>query len=42
MVETPGPGLFWRDWLAQIQLKWGEIKTRMSTGALQHKVGQLL
>lgn len=42
LVETPGPALFWRDWLAQIQLKWGEIKARMATGAIRHKVGQWL
>ena len=27
MVETPGPALFGRDWLSEIRLNWGEIKT---------------
>ena len=27
VVETPGPALFGRDWLSEIRLDWGEIKT---------------
>ena len=45
VVETPGPALFWRDWLSKIQLKWGEIKalklSKTPEGVMQRKVDQL-
>ena len=29
VVETPGPALFGRDWLSQIQLNWSEINAML-------------
>ena len=46
VVETPGPALFGRDWLSQIQLNWGEIKalklSKTPQGVMQQKGDQLL
>ena len=46
VVETPGPALFGRNWLSQIQLNWGEIKalklSKTPQGVMQQKVDQLL
>lgn len=46
VVETQGPALFGRDWLSNIQLNWGEIKTfklsKTSEGGMARKVDQLL
>ena len=42
VVETPGPALFGRNWLSQIQLNWGEIKalklSKTPQGVMQQKV----
>ena len=46
VVETPGPALFGRDWLSNIQLNWGKIKalklSKTPEGVMQRKVDQLL
>ena len=46
VVETPGPALFGRNWLSQIQLNWDEIKalklSKTPQGVMQQKVDQLL
>ena len=46
VIETPGPALFGRNWLSEIQLDWGEIKalklSKTPEGGMQHKVDQLL
>ena len=46
VVETPGPALFGRNCLSQIQLNWGEIKAlkliQTPHGVMQQKVDQLL
>ena len=46
VVDTPGPALFGRNWLFQIQLNSGEIKalklSKTPQVVMQQKVGQLL